>query len=215
MHVDEVQYPLKIELVPTDHGWKQFPTSATPTELRYDGLPTYTDLMVPTSDAFAAMKLAAWADRRTHRDLADLYALSMVGAITTSAVNLARFRGFPAVRGHWSARHPTGLSDEDWEAALTNQLAEVPPAVVAWRVTRAAIATTLSWEDAQRWEAEAADAVADVEVRMDTSIDLSGPTEEWPQSRRGTPYCGAATVLGIPCTNPATPGGSACTLHFR
>lgn len=142
--------------------------------------------MVPTSDAFAAMKLAAWSDRRTPRDLADLYALSMVGAITTSAVDLARVQGFPVVRSHWSARHPTGLSEQDWDAALINQLAEVPPAVVAWRVTRATIATTLSWEDdAQRWEAEAVDAVADVEVRMDTSIDLSGPPEEWPQSRRG------------------------------
>jgi predicted nucleotidyltransferase len=43
--------------------------------LRYSDLPESAELRVPTPSGFAAMKLMAWFDRHTPRDLYDLAAL--------------------------------------------------------------------------------------------------------------------------------------------
>lgn len=54
---------------------------------RYSDAPP-AELVVPTLAAFATSKTATWADRRAPRDLWDLWALSVIGAIDDIAADL-------------------------------------------------------------------------------------------------------------------------------
>lgn len=54
-----------------------------------------TRLRTPVRDSFAAWKTAAWFDRHAPRDLYDLWALALAGALTRSAAELfATHTGF-------------------------------------------------------------------------------------------------------------------------
>jgi hypothetical protein len=82
---------------------------------RYSDAPTAV-LRVPTSEAAVAMKLTAWVDRRTARDLYDLYAMAERGMITMAAVAVYnkygqtshKFQSFvfenPPSAKHWDAQ---------------------------------------------------------------------------------------------------------------
>lgn len=100
-------------------GWKLWPTESRVLEARYRDVPE-TTLTVPNLPAFVAMKLIAWIDRRTARDLFDLAALARIGAITSEAFDLAEaalgYRPKPSM----IQQTPPG----DWEAQLSNQIAD-------------------------------------------------------------------------------------------
>lgn len=58
--------------------WDKIPTRMTPIHQRYSDVRS-TQLVAPTFDSFAAMKVLAWFDRQKPRDLFDLAALSKLG----------------------------------------------------------------------------------------------------------------------------------------
>jgi len=85
---DELE--VKVQLGQWRHGWRAIPIVTEPVELRYSDLPTSVAVQLPTPSGFAAMKLMAWFDRRTPRDLYDLAALADAGHIDRNAVDLVR-----------------------------------------------------------------------------------------------------------------------------
>lgn len=117
------------------HGYADWPTERRDVDVRYSDVPA-TSLLVPTRAAFVGMKVAAWRDRRTARDLYDLWALALDGAVDEEAA--AAF-----VRGVGHRPRPE-LFDapprDDWLTALGHQTAELPDVDEALRVVRAAFA---------------------------------------------------------------------------
>jgi hypothetical protein len=84
---------LRIQLLNSEgdhHDYARWPVQETPIRLRYRDLPESVALQTPTLPAFAAMKTAAWADRRAARDLDDLAALARIGALTGEAAGLVK-----------------------------------------------------------------------------------------------------------------------------
>ncbi len=81
---------VKIQLAQWRHGWRAIPTTTEAVQLRYSDLPDSVAIKVPTPSGFAAMKLLAWFDRHTPRDLYDLAALADAGHIDRGAVDLVR-----------------------------------------------------------------------------------------------------------------------------
>lgn len=140
---------VRIQVVPTDDSYRRYPSRPTAIGLRYDPLPADVTLAAPTVRAFAAMKLNAWAERRTLRDLADLFALHGRGALDADAVRLATEASHAVQPAVFSDDlQPT---DHEWEAALAAQMAEPPDRVVAFRTVRAAVARLKGWSQAQEW----------------------------------------------------------------
>lgn len=84
-------FNVRVQLVPATAGWaswRRVPTRRRPVGLRYDDLPDAVDLSVPTVEGFAAMKLAAWENRQTPRDLFDLAGLTTLNAFTTGTLDV-------------------------------------------------------------------------------------------------------------------------------
>jgi predicted nucleotidyltransferase component of viral defense system len=100
-------------------GWKIWPTENRHLQSRYTDVPE-TTLTVPTLPAFVGMKLTAWIDRRTARDLYDLAALTRLGAMTTEAFDLAEAALGYRPGASMIRQKPPG----DWEAQLINQIAD-------------------------------------------------------------------------------------------
>lgn len=82
---------VRIQLLTAD-GYSAWPTTPTDLEQRYSDAPS-TRLTVPTRDAFAAWKTAAWMDRAAPRDLFDLWALAQADALTSDAAALFAVHG--------------------------------------------------------------------------------------------------------------------------
>lgn len=130
--------PVKIELVRVEPHERRGEYEERPVGLRYPDLPATVTFLVPTLATFAAMKLSAWADRRTPRDLFDLAGLAAVGGIDSSAVEVHRrmmerrpalidFAAVPAAAGAaWDVElaHQTGSlpGPEDCLAAVRDSL---------------------------------------------------------------------------------------------
>jgi predicted nucleotidyltransferase component of viral defense system len=70
--------------------WQAIPVVIEPVQLRYSDLSPSVDLQVPTASGFSAMKLIAWFDRHTPRDLYDLAALANADHIDKAALYLVR-----------------------------------------------------------------------------------------------------------------------------
>lgn len=62
-------------------GWTQIPLAPREIHQRYSDVPKIV-LTTPTLDGFSAMKLAAWFDRGTSRDLFDLEGLTHLGPVS-------------------------------------------------------------------------------------------------------------------------------------
>jgi predicted nucleotidyltransferase component of viral defense system len=107
-----------LDLAGGHSGWRIWPTERRVLASRFRDVPE-TTLTVPTLPAFTAMKLVAWIDRRTARDLFDLAALAGIGAITSEAFDLAEaalgYRPGPSM----IRQVPPG----DWDVQLANQIA--------------------------------------------------------------------------------------------
>ncbi|MGA7271933.1 MAG: nucleotidyl transferase AbiEii/AbiGii toxin family protein, partial [Acidimicrobiia bacterium] len=72
---------IQIQIISNRPEWLKLPTETTPVRLRYPDLQGSVDLVVPTVQAFGAMKLTAYVDRVAPRDLFDLKELAGRGAL--------------------------------------------------------------------------------------------------------------------------------------
>lgn len=108
---------VQVQLLGGDgYSW---PTEVAVMEQRYSDAPP-ARLRVLTSDAFAAAKLGAWIERRTPRDLYDLWAMSERGLIGPSALQVFTAHGpFGTPPDAWVFDHV--LDEGAWTRALGHQ----------------------------------------------------------------------------------------------
>lgn len=79
---------IQVQAISTQRrGWSEIPTALSQIQQRYTDAPK-TTLKTPTLDGFSAMKLVAWFDRGTSRDLFDLEGLTHLGPITSDTRKL-------------------------------------------------------------------------------------------------------------------------------
>jgi predicted nucleotidyltransferase component of viral defense system len=110
---------------PNTNAWE---FALLPVQLRYTDLPATQDFQCPTPGTFAAMKLSAWTDRRTPRDLFDLAGLAEAGILQDPDVE----RIFTAKWGHRVIvqdidQLPARTTDA-WETELAAQVGSLPSA---------------------------------------------------------------------------------------
>lgn len=115
---------IKVQFVEPRPQEGVIPVEIVPVDLRYSDLPSATNLVVPTKEGFAAMKLMAWHQRQAPRDLYDLAALAAVGAVTEEAIELTNeIIGYPL--GHDMLNQkltPRVLAR--WQNELAHQVAD-------------------------------------------------------------------------------------------
>jgi predicted nucleotidyltransferase component of viral defense system len=123
-------FNVRVQLVPATAGWaawRRVPTQRQPVDLRYEDLPVSVDLAVPTVQGFAAMKLAAWEDRRAPRDLFDLAGLASMDAYTATTLSV-----FVDLCGRPPDDHAYHVvpesTDHSWHSQLAHQAADLPEA---------------------------------------------------------------------------------------
>lgn len=123
-------FNVRVQLLPATAGWaawRHVPTQRQPVDLRYEDLPESVDLAVPTIHGFAAMKLAAWEDRRAPRDLFDLAGLASMDAYTATTAS-----AFVDLCGRQpdeqAYRHIPEVTHDSWHSQLAHQAAELPDA---------------------------------------------------------------------------------------
>jgi predicted nucleotidyltransferase component of viral defense system len=139
--VPEVGAPVRIQLLGRDAVYARWPTEVRDIDVRYRDVAPVR-LRVPTRRAFAAMKAAAWRDRRAARDLFDLAALATIGAIDRETVDLlARTTGV-ALSGGDLASPP---SAEAWHEQLAHQCRLELEPETALRQVRAAWGAVARW----------------------------------------------------------------------
>jgi hypothetical protein len=135
---------LRVQLLDLDKGhadWLRWPVEERQVLTRYSDVGTPCVLRVPTLDAFAGMKTAAFADRRTPRDLYDLAALARIGAVTPTAAELVRSVTGVLPAPYWFDGGPL----TDWEGQLAHQTARLPSAQDCLSDVRYAFAEALGW----------------------------------------------------------------------
>jgi predicted nucleotidyltransferase component of viral defense system len=99
-------------------GYPLWPTAVHDIDQRYSDIPP-TRLRTPVRDSFAGWKTAAWFERHAPRDLYDLWALALAGALTTSAAQLfATHTGLGLPQDHMFSRAPAA---HDWQEQLSGQ----------------------------------------------------------------------------------------------
>lgn len=95
-------------------------------QLRYSDVDMQLKLPVPSTDVFVAMKLNAWFDRHTPRDLADLYMLAQMNYFTKESFELAqKVSGVKVALGTY-ANELYGNVISTWDIELSNQGGAVP-----------------------------------------------------------------------------------------
>ena len=115
---------VRIQIGKLDFDRSRWPTEPRAIDMRYSDVKS-ADLVVPTLTAFTAMKSLAWDDRRTARDLADLFALSRLGAIGPAVIELLRKVVGQAVYPASFLSMPQ-QTRETWSIQLDHQMAETP-----------------------------------------------------------------------------------------
>lgn len=109
---------VKVQLL-SPQGRPRWPLETHQLEQRYKDAPAAA-LLVPTRAAFVAGKTATWCDRRTPRDLWDLWALSNIGAVDTAAADLYRkFGPTNQLPAPWQFSDPP--TEAQWVSQLSNQ----------------------------------------------------------------------------------------------
>ena len=108
---------IRVQIVDSvTRGWQKVPAELTEMRQRYSDAPP-AKLFTPTFDGFVAMKVLAWFDRRTPRDLFDLQGLSRKEPVTENARQLIeQLRGF-RVSGEMMNRPVAGA----WQEELAHQ----------------------------------------------------------------------------------------------
>ena len=123
------------------HDLARWPTEIRAVDLRYSDAPRGVLLRVPTLPASAAMKTAAWVDRRAARDLYDLSGLARIGALDEDAATLFRRATGMRVSPHMFDTLPPLA----WETQLAHQTRRLPPARQCLTEVRNAYAKALRW----------------------------------------------------------------------
>jgi predicted nucleotidyltransferase component of viral defense system len=119
---------VKVQLAQWRRGWQVIPVVGEAVQLRYADLPESVSIRVPTPSGFAAMKLIAWFDRRTPRDLYDLAALADAGHIDAAAIGLVKqIAGFSPSQATLEQRVPRTV-ESAWQAELGHQIAHTSSA---------------------------------------------------------------------------------------
>lgn len=128
----EIQIQVQV-LDSRSRGWNQIPIQKVPIQQRYSDVGV-TQLDVPTVDGFVALKVMAWFERASPRDLFDLEGLSRLGPVTKAARDLiAELLGFQMSWGMLNKKL-AGL----WSEELAHQThleiseAECREHVLAW-----------------------------------------------------------------------------------
>ncbi len=115
---------VKVQLVRRPE-WKAIPVAAADVQLRYSDLPDNVEMMVPTPGGFGAMKLMAWLDRHTSRDLFDLAALADAGHVNQATVDLVkRVAGYAPGRSTLGPLVPRIVA-ATWPDELGHQVGEL------------------------------------------------------------------------------------------
>ena len=108
---------IRVQIVDSNtRGWQKVPTELSEMRQRYSDAPP-AELFTPTFDGFVAMKVAAWFDRRTPRDLFDLYRLSYEGEVSDVVRELAAKLGGHSMTRLMLNRPPVGR----WHEELAHQ----------------------------------------------------------------------------------------------
>ncbi len=108
-------------------GYPKWPTTVTSLEQRYRDAPP-SRLTTLTPAAFAAGKAIAWNDRRTARDLYDLWGLATENHIDSAAAELLRRHG-PTSRPEPNRIFDIAPESHAWHAELDHQaIVRVEPA---------------------------------------------------------------------------------------
>lgn len=122
-------------------GYPPWPTAMHDIDQRYGDI-SPTRLCTPVRDSFAGWKTAAWFERQAPRDLYDLWALALAGALTTSAAQLfATHTGLGPPQDHMFSRVP---AEHDWQEQLSGQTRLTVNAEEALQVVRSAWAAARS-----------------------------------------------------------------------
>jgi predicted nucleotidyltransferase component of viral defense system len=118
-----------------------WPSERRRVEQRYSDAPT-AQLVVPTLPAFVASKTATWAERSAPRDLWDPWALSGIGAIDETALDL--FQKFePTNRPPGDYIFTSAPSDVAWQTQLAGQTRLTVTAAEALTIVRDAWARVI------------------------------------------------------------------------
>lgn len=133
---------VKVQFVQWRDGWRSMPTTSTQVQLRYGDLPDSVDLTVPTTSGFATMKLLAWFDRHTPRDLFDLAALADASKIDRAAIERVKpIAGFTPSLASLELKVPPSV-ELAWESELGHQLANTRSPEECLSLLRACLADT-------------------------------------------------------------------------
>ena len=141
--VCEPSIQIKVQIVDSSQRvWLKIPTQLSEIQQRYSDAPR-TKLWTPTFDGFIVMKTLAWLDRRSPRDLFDLYGLSkerdvtevvreLVGELCGHQITTGMLNRPPIGAWHEQLAHQTNLqitAEESlegvldwWEGSISSQI---------------------------------------------------------------------------------------------
>lgn len=140
LEVDGIR--IQIQAISNRPQWMELPTESTPVRLKYSDLPGSVELIVPTVQAFGAMKLAAYVDRAVPRDLFDLKELAKSGALDEDSLALTRqLLGRSLAKQEFTSA-PT---DDQWALELSHQVADPGTPGESLDIVYSALAASLSW----------------------------------------------------------------------
>ncbi|NOY56075.1 MAG: nucleotidyl transferase AbiEii/AbiGii toxin family protein [Actinobacteria bacterium] len=130
---------LNVQFARWRSDWRGLPVTSAEVRLRYSDLPEHVLLTVPTGSSFVAMKLIAWGDRHTPRDLFDLHDLALRGYFTSVVPALVKeITGAALSLAMLESRVPRQV-EESWEAELGHQLGDLPCPATCLDVVREAL----------------------------------------------------------------------------
>jgi predicted nucleotidyltransferase component of viral defense system len=133
---------VRTQIVTHRPAWEGLPVQATPVRLRYSDLAASVDLYVPTIEAFGALKLAAYVDRRAPRDLFDLRYLAEQGALNEASLGLLQ-----NLLGRRLTKHEFEFppDETEWGTELSHQVTDPGTAADALDIVRRVLREQLSW----------------------------------------------------------------------
>ncbi len=127
---------VKTQLIARRHEWSLLQYEPTPVRLFYSDLPETVTLLVPTRAAFTSMKLTAYTERRSPRDLYDLSGLLVRGRLPSGTIRHVRHL---LGRDLTLQEFPGPPGPDEWEAELRHQVRDLDPVEEAHRRVIAAI----------------------------------------------------------------------------
>lgn len=129
---------VRIQVIGPRRELARYPTASQSVRLRFTDVPETVNLVVPTPDSFATMKVHAYEDRHAPRDLFDLDSLVAAGALTREAMSILR-----DVRGHGPTlaefTDELAPSADEWAVELGHQTSDPGDRIEALERVRRAL----------------------------------------------------------------------------